>query len=122
MDPDTLFQMVQKGFRVGVGATTSVLEGLQNPQVYQQNLDKLRTNPDQLISDFAEKGEVTERDARTLVDQLIGNRLGNRPASEMTVTTTAVTISPDVQAELKELTQQLVSLREELQQLKGQRS
>jgi polyhydroxyalkanoate synthesis regulator phasin len=122
MDPDTLFQMVQKGFRVGVGATTSLVEGLQNPQVYQQNWDKLNTNPDQLLTDFAQKGEVTERDARTLVDQIIGHRFGNRPASEMTVTTTAVTIAPDVQAELRDLTQQLVALREELQQLKSQRA
>jgi polyhydroxyalkanoate synthesis regulator phasin len=122
MDPDTLFQTIQKGFRVGVGATTTFVEALQNPQIHQQNFEKLRSNPDQLIADLAQKGEITERDARTLVDQLIGNRLGNRPASEMTVTTTAVTISPDAQAELRELTQQLVSLRQELQELKNQRS
>ncbi len=122
MEPDTLFQMIQTGFRMGVGATTTLVEGLQNPQVYQQNWDKLNTNPDQLLTDFAQKGEVTERDARTLVDQIIGNRFGPRPASEMTITTTAVTIAPDVQAELRDLTQQLVTLREELQQLNSQRA
>jgi polyhydroxyalkanoate synthesis regulator phasin len=123
MNPlDTWFQMIQKGFRVGVGATTVAIEGLQNPQVYQQNLQLLQTNPDQLLENLAQKGEVTERDARTMADQFIGDRLGTRPASEMTVNTTAVTIGPDAQAELQELTQQLAALRQELQDLKNQRS
>jgi polyhydroxyalkanoate synthesis regulator phasin len=122
MNPDTLFQMIQKGFRVGVGATTVAIEGLQNPQVYEQNLQLLQTNPNQLLENLAQKGEVTERDARTMADQFIGDRLGTRPASEMTVNTTAVTIGADAQAELQELTQQLAALRQELQELKNQRS
>lgn len=119
--PEEIFQLVQKGFRVGVGASASLVEGLQNPRIYQENLDKLRLNPNLLVDELAAKGEVTERDARKLVDQVIGDRLGTRPASERTVTTTAVTIEPDTEAELKELTRQLVALRQELQQLKAQR-
>jgi polyhydroxyalkanoate synthesis regulator phasin len=119
--PEAIFQLAQKGFRLGVGASASLVEGLQNPQIYQQTLDKLRANPNQLVEELAAKGEVTEREARKLVDQVIGDRLGTRPAAEMTVTTTAVTIGPDVEAELQSLTQQLVALRQELQQLKTQR-
>ncbi|MBE9032624.1 hypothetical protein IQ266_23070 [filamentous cyanobacterium LEGE 11480] len=120
--PEELFKLAQKGFRVGVGASATLVEGIQNPQLYQDNLNKLRANPNQLVEEFASKGEVTERDARTFVDQVIGDRLGTRPASEMTVTTTAVTISADTEAELKALTQELVALRQELQQLQGQRA
>jgi polyhydroxyalkanoate synthesis regulator phasin len=122
MDPDTLFQMIQKGFRVGVGATTVLVEGLQNPQTLQQNLDQLRTDPDRLLEEFARKGESTEQQARVFVDAFVGDRMGTRPASEMTITTTAVSVTPDVQTELQELTQQLVALRQELVQLKANRS
>jgi polyhydroxyalkanoate synthesis regulator phasin len=123
--PEAIFQLAQRGFRLGLGATSTAIEGLQNPQGYQQTIeqlrDKIRTNPNQLVEELTAKGEVTEREARKLVDQMIGDRLGTRPASEMTVTTTAVTIGPDVEAELQNLTQQLVALRQELQQLKTQR-
>jgi polyhydroxyalkanoate synthesis regulator phasin len=123
--PEAIFQLAQKGFRLGLGATSTAIEGLQNPQRYQQTIaqlsNQLRANPNQLLEDLTAKGEVTEREARKLVDQMIGDRLGTRPASEMTVTTTAVTIGPDVEAELQNLTQQLVALRQELQQLKTQR-
>jgi polyhydroxyalkanoate synthesis regulator phasin len=123
MNPDNLFDLIQKGFRVGVGTTASLMEGLQNPQLYQQNFEKLRTNPTQLIDELAEKGRVTEQDARAFVDQLWQNRPGgNQPAGTMTVTTTAIPVPPDVQAELQELTQQLVSLRTELEQLRNQQS
>jgi polyhydroxyalkanoate synthesis regulator phasin len=120
INPEAIFELAQKGFRIGVGASASLIEGLQNPQTYQQNLEKLRTNPTQLLEDLAQKGAITERDARTVVDQLTGNRFNSRPASEMTVTTTATTVSPDVQNELQELTAQLVALRSELQALKNQ--
>ncbi|NJN49135.1 MAG: hypothetical protein HC805_04285 [Alkalinema sp. RL_2_19] len=119
--PEEIFKLAQKSFRVGVGASAALVEGIQNPQLYQENLNKLRLNPNQLVEEFAAKGEVTERDARTFVDQVIGDRFGTRPASEMTVTTTAVTIGADTEAELKELTRQLVALRQELQQLKNDR-
>jgi polyhydroxyalkanoate synthesis regulator phasin len=122
MNPDNLFDLIQKGFRVGVGATASLVEGLQNSQLYQQNLEKLRTNPTQLMDELAEKGRVTEQDARAFVDQLWENRPGNQPAGTMTVTATAIPITPDVQAELQELTQQLLSLRTELEQLRNQQS
>lgn len=119
--PEEIFKLAQKSFRVGIGASASLVEGLQNPRLYQENLDKLRLNPNQFVEDLASKGEVTEREARTFVDQVIGDRLGTRPAGERTVTTTAVTIEPDTEAELKALTQELVALRQELQQLKAQR-
>jgi polyhydroxyalkanoate synthesis regulator phasin len=118
--PEALFQMAQKGFRVGIGASASLIEGLQNPQLYQQNLDRLRRDPNQFLDELAQKGEITEQTARNMVDQLTGNRFGTQPASQMTVNTTAVTVGPDVQAELQDLTAQLAALRSELQQLKNQ--
>jgi polyhydroxyalkanoate synthesis regulator phasin len=119
--PDALFQLAQKGFRVGIGMSATIVEGLQNPQRYQETLNQIQRNPNQAIEDLAAKGAVTEQEARKVVDGFIGDRLGTRPAGEMTVTTTAVTIGADTEAELQKLTQQLSELRQELQQLQTQR-
>jgi polyhydroxyalkanoate synthesis regulator phasin len=119
MNPETILQNIQKGFRVGIGATTTLVEGMQNPTLYQQNLDRLRTNPLGLVEELAEKGAVTEQEARANVDRLWANRNG-QPASEMVVTTSAVPVGPDVQTELKSLTEQLIALRQEIAALREQ--
>jgi polyhydroxyalkanoate synthesis regulator phasin len=120
MNPETIAQNLRKGFLVGIGATTSLVEGLQNPALYQQNLDRLRTNPLGLVDELADRGAVTEQEARANVDRLWANRNG-QPASEMVVTTQAVPVGPDVQAELKSLTEQLIALRQEIAALREQR-
>jgi polyhydroxyalkanoate synthesis regulator phasin len=119
MNPETILQNIQKGFRVGIGATTTIVESMQNPTLYQQNLDRLRTNPLGLVEELAEKGAVTEQEARGTVDRLWANRNG-QPASEMVVTTQAVPVGPDVQTELKSLTEQLIALRQEIAALREQ--
>jgi polyhydroxyalkanoate synthesis regulator phasin len=119
MNPETILQNIQKGFRVGIGATTTIVEGMQNPSLYQQNLDRLRTNPLGLVEELADKGAVTEQEARSRVDRLWANRNG-QPASEMVVTTQAVPVGLDVQTELKSLTEQLIALRQEIAALREQ--
>ncbi len=119
MTPEILLQNIQKGFRVGIGATTALVEGLQNPTTYELTLQRLRTNPTAVIDELAEKGATTEQEARSAVDRLWANRNG-QPASEMVVTTSAVTVGPDVQAELKSLTEQLIALRQEIAMLREQ--
>jgi polyhydroxyalkanoate synthesis regulator phasin len=119
MNPEILLQNIQKGFHVGIGATTSLVEGLQNPATYELTLQRLRTNPTAVIDELAEKGATTEQEARSTVDRLWANRNG-QPASEMVVTTSAVPVGPDVQAELKSLTEQLIALRQEIATLREQ--
>jgi polyhydroxyalkanoate synthesis regulator phasin len=119
MNPETILQNIQKGFRVGIGATTTLVDSMQNPTLYQQNLDRLRTNPLGLVEELADKGAVTEQEARANVDRLWANRNG-QPASQMVVTTQAVPVGPDVQTELKSLTEQLIALRQEIAALREQ--
>jgi polyhydroxyalkanoate synthesis regulator phasin len=121
MNPETILQNIQKGFHVGIGATTTLVEGMQNPTMYQQNLDRLRTNPLGLVEELADKGALTEQEARANVDRLWANRNG-QPASQMVVTTQAVPVGPDVQAELKSLTEQLIALRQEIATLRQQQA
>jgi polyhydroxyalkanoate synthesis regulator phasin len=130
MNSDTVVQLLQKGFRVTLGATASLVEILQDPQKREANLAKLRTELDQLAQEWAEKGEVTEREARSYVDTFLAQRRAGTVDSPTTVTTTATTItsestssstpSPEVQLELQELTAQLSAIRAELEKMRNQ--
>lgn len=122
---DTVLRLLQKGFRVTIGATATLIEVLQDPQRREQNLSKLRLELDQLAQDWAEKGEITEQEARSFVDTFIAQRRSEsgQSASEVTVTTIAtpvVPVSTEV-LELQELTVQLATIRAELAHLRETR-
>ncbi|BAU11573.1 hypothetical protein LEP3755_20720 [Leptolyngbya sp. NIES-3755] len=120
MNSDTVVRILQKSFRVTLGATAALVEILQDPQKRESNLHKIKVELDQLTREWAEKGEVTEQEARTYVDQFIAQRRGEMN-SGTTVTTTATTVQappPEVQLELQELTAQLAAIRAEIERLR----
>lgn len=125
MNQDTLTHLLQQGFRVTLGATASLVETFQDPQKRDENLSQIRSELDQLAQEWAAKGEMTEQEARNLVDNLL-NQLGKQPssptpgASPSTVTTTPTQPAPpDVQLELQELTAQIAAIRTELEKLRN---
>lgn len=121
-------ELVQKSFRVTVGATASLLETLQDPQKRQEVTSKLQSEWSQLADELAEKGAITEQEARRFVDSFLARQRDSRSSSTANsqpsepIPTTAVPVSEpsmsDVQAELQELTAQLAALRAELESLK----
>lgn len=113
MNPDILTQTIQKGFRIGLGATASLLESLQDPQKWSENVNKLTTDPNQLTEEWAEKGETTEREARNLVENLLQQPISTevRPVTETSPTPAQQTI----QQELHALTTELAAIRTELE-------
>ena len=121
MDSNNLIQLLQKGFRVSLGATATLIEILQDPQKREQNLSKLQAELNQLSEEWAAKGEVTEQEARNFVDTILAKQGGSTKGSKAgstTITTTATPVSaPDVQTELQELTDQIASIRSELEKL-----
>lgn len=125
MNPDDVLQTLQRGFRVTLGATTALVESIQDPQRRDENLAKLRTDPSQLADELAIKGEVTEQEARTFVDNLLAQRSGQPDAASGGFTRSAPTgpvVSPDVQADLQDLTTQIAAMRKELERLRQQDS
>jgi len=125
MNPDDVLQTLQKGFRVTLGATTALVESIQNPQRREENLAKLKTNPNQLADELAVKGEATEQEARTFVDGLLAQRSGQPDSGGSSFTRSAPsgpTASPEVQADLQDLTTQIAAMREELERLRQQDS
>jgi polyhydroxyalkanoate synthesis regulator phasin len=70
MNPDNLPQMLQTGFHLTLGATSFLIETLQDPLKREENLDKLKSDLGQLASELLEKGEMTDREARNFVDTI----------------------------------------------------
>ncbi|NDJ19578.1 hypothetical protein [Myxacorys almedinensis] len=121
MNSDSVVQLLQRGFRVTLGATTALVEILQDPQKRDANLTKLRLELGELTQEWATKGEMTEREARIYVDSFMAQRRGTEVPTTLTTTATEVPpTSTEVQLELQELTAQLSAIRAEVERLKNQ--
>jgi len=129
MDSFDLAKLLQKGFYVTLGATASLLEVIQDPRKAQDRFDALRRDLNSVTEELAEKGAVTESEARNLVDSFVAQQIKTTapspsdqavdPTSVNTVNTTATTVvDSNVQADLQELTQQLADLRTELEKIR----
>lgn len=125
MNPEEIFQTVQKGFRVTLGATSTLIESIQNPQQRDEALNKLRTNPTQLAEELAAKGEVTEQEARNFVDTLFSSQQGTTAQSSGAASGSAAggpVAPPDIENDLKDLTAEIAAMRAELEKLRQQDS
>jgi polyhydroxyalkanoate synthesis regulator phasin len=126
MYPDDLSQTLQKGFRVTLGATASLIEAIQDPDNSSQKFSELGTDVNRLTEELEVKGELTEREARQFVDSLL-SQMPNpftdaSPASRATTITTVASpvVNTSVQNDLETLTQELAAIRLEIEMLKGQ--
>ncbi|HEY9878396.1 MAG TPA: hypothetical protein V6D29_08060 [Leptolyngbyaceae cyanobacterium] len=126
MNPDTLTQTLQKGFRLTLGATASLIEAIQDPENSSRKFAELGTDVNRLTEELETKGEITEREARQFVDGMLTQvpnlfNQGSSSTQPRTVNTVAVPISDaSIQPELEELTQQLAVIRQEIEALKQQ--
>lgn len=130
MNSDNLIQLLQQGFRVSLGATTSLIESLQDAHKREETLSRLmRSEFSQLTEEWAEKGEITEREARNYVDSLLRQQTNQTTGATSETTNTSPTTpatttvaAPDVQLEIQELTAQIAAMRAELEQMRNQDS
>jgi polyhydroxyalkanoate synthesis regulator phasin len=136
MNPDSLIQIAQKGLRVTLGATSTLIETLQDPLRREESLSRLRTEFGQLAEEWEVKGEETEREARDFVDNVLSQRFNRTAPPSSTAGSTApgspppssppgsapstdTTVPPsEVQRDLQDLTEQLAAIRAELQKLR----
>ncbi|MEO0984872.1 MAG: hypothetical protein AAFY20_04915 [Cyanobacteria bacterium J06639_14] len=127
MNPDTLTETIQKGFRVTLGATASLMDAIRDPEGSQAKFSAIGNDMDLLTQELEAKGADTEREARVIVDSLVA-QMGQIPnpfmqpsASEATVETVAMPVADaSMQAELDTLAQELAALRQEIETLKVQ--
>lgn len=129
MISDNLTQVLQQGFRVTLGATSFVIETLQDSEKRDENLAKLKSeNLTQLTDEWAQKGEMTEREARNFVDTILSGQ-SNQDSAENGVTSDFPIHTPapsaansDAGLEIQELTAQIAALRAELEHLRAEES
>lgn len=127
MNSSNLVELLQTGFRVSLGATTSLVETLQDPQKREENLAQLRSELSQRVTEWAEKGEITEQEARSFLESILRQQGQSRPTPSPTTGTpsdsvtppTETTASPNVQLEIEELTAQIAAIRTELEKLRN---
>lgn len=116
MNSDTLNQLLQKGFRVTLGATATLIETLQDPQSRDANLSKLTSELSQLAEIWEAKGATTEVEARNFVNSLWQQRQTTPSAVE----TTATPVPPSgIQQDLEALTSQIAQIRAEIEKLRA---
>lgn len=124
MNSNNLLDLLQAGFHVSLGATSSLLETLQDPLKREETVAQLRIELSQRVTEWATKGEITEQEARRFIDELLRQR--STPASSTTTTSSdtvttppTTVVSPNVQLEIEELTAQIAAIRTELEKLRN---
>jgi len=130
MNPDEILQGLQKGFRVTLGAASTLAETIQDSQRREETLARLRTDPNGLAEDLAAKGEVTEQEARAFLENLMTQRPAGASWSSPAGSSGGPSSSasgvpaapPDIQADLKDLTEQISAMRAELERLRQEGS
>lgn len=124
MNPDTLSTTLQKGFHITLGATAALLEALQDPQTSSQTFSALGNDVNRITEELEAKGEVTEREARQVVDQLLSQmpnpfQSGAYPPAPTVDTIATPVVDQTAQHELDALTQDLAEIRQAIQDLKA---
>ena len=117
-----------------MGATSFLIETLQDPLKREENLDKLQSDLSLLADELLEKGEMTDREARNFVDTIFSGP-GDRENAESqsvshqqsdteteTDTPPESVVQPDVKLEIQELTAHMAALRAELENLRPENS
>ncbi|MEQ8753550.1 MAG: hypothetical protein RID09_08530 [Coleofasciculus sp. G1-WW12-02] len=124
MSSNNIQDVLQTGFRVSLGATTSLIESLQDQQKREENLSLLNLDFNQQVAELSKKGEKTEQEAQRLIEQIFNQM--NQPTESATPSTprdsgssSTGTTSRSTQQELEELTVQIALIRTELEQMRN---
>ena len=116
MENNNLLQIAQQGFRLTVGAATSLVETVQNPQKRAEILSQMQADLSQKTQEWSEKGEITEQEARKFLDSLLNRQDFDFSNQETGNSSTAS--GTNTTSDLKQLTDDIIALRKELEQMR----
>ncbi len=122
MNSNSLIQVVQKGFRIAVGATADCVETLQNPQKRAEAFSEIQTELRQKTQEWSIKGESTEQQAKEFVENLMNQRgwSGNRTSTGASSSTTPPnSTGSNINSGIQELTEEIIALKLELEKLRN---
>ncbi|WJI26546.1 hypothetical protein M0644_12695 [Thermosynechococcus sp. B1] len=110
MDRNPL-DLVQQLYYTGIGAAAAAIESLQDEAKRQEYLTQLRVDARQFATVCAEKGRLTEAQARELIQTFIAQQ--QQPSS---TPEPAPRESADLAADIQTLLETLRAIRQDLQQ------
>lgn len=128
MNSDNLLQLLQTGLRVSLGATTSLVETFASPEKREENLSQLKSELSQRVTEWEEKGLITEQEARSFIDTILRQQTNStnssttETASDNVAEPSTTAASPTAQLEIEALTSQLAAIRAELEKLRNPNS
>ncbi|WP_017292402.1 hypothetical protein [Geminocystis herdmanii] len=113
MENNTLLNIVQQGFRTALGATAEAIETLQDNQKRSQILSDLNVQWQEKSQTWSEKGTMTEQEAKKIIEQFFkGYHHKNQSPQNI-----EITLENNPNGSINELTNEIIILREELQNL-----
>lgn len=134
MNTDSLLELFQKGYRVALGAGSTAVEAIQDPQRTSDEFSAIGTDWQRLADKLEVRGALTEKEARDFVEgvssqlpepfrSVSSNFGGSTPPEPPTVTTVATpVVDTELQAEVSSLTAELIAIRQEIEALKNKDS
>ena len=117
---NNLTEILQHSVRVAIGAATVLVETLQDSQKRNQTFEELQGQFKQKAEEFAQKGEVTEREAKQKAEEWFNQYQSSHRSSSTTPTTsTSSSSTSSSNGGVQNLTEQIISLRTELENLRN---
>lgn len=118
MDSQQPLEFLRKGLHVTLGATTSLVESVQDPLKREENLAQLNLGFDELTHIWEEKGSVTETEARQFVDTVISSSVNaaspDSYSNSSSSSTSQTRFDAGIASEIEDLTTQISEIRNEL--------
>ena len=131
MNTDTLLELVQKGYRVTLGAASTAVEAVQDPQRTADEFSEIGTDFQRLTDKLEVRGTLTEKEARDFVEGVASQMpepfrsfssnfpQPGTPEAPKTVTTVATpVVDTQLQSEVESLTNELIEMRKEIEDLR----
>jgi polyhydroxyalkanoate synthesis regulator phasin len=129
MNTDTLLELFQKGYRVTLGAASSAVEAVKDPQRAADEFSEIGTDFQRLTEKLEVRGALTEKEARDFVEGVVSqmpeplrsvsSNFSQNPTMPKTVTTVATpVVDAGLQAEVEALTAELITMRKEIDELR----
>lgn len=130
MNTDTLLELFQKGYRVTLGAASSAVEAVQDPQRAANDFSDIGGDFHRLADKLEVRGALTEKEARDFVEGVVSqmpepfrsvsaNFTQQENTVPKTVTTVAIpVVDAELQSEVESLTAELIAMRAEIDALK----
>lgn len=121
MKSNNFINIIQEGLRTAVGAAASAVETLQDSQKREQTLSELNEEWQKKSQEWAEKGQITEKEARKMIEDFFNqknkNTSDNSYDSESSSSNNSNVYSSksNIEDEIQDLTKTIISLREELE-------